>query len=321
MCDDDGSHGSTTTKGPFMATWETDADALRAKGARHILLLSHSDGARGQIAAGIARALAPRQVHISSAGVTKSSLDPLAARVLAELSVNISDRTSRNVAELDTSDVDAVVTLSEGDDLPASLRGAYRVHWPMPEPAAKGGSEDDRLSRYRTVRNELRRRFLRVFAHAASGASAQGRTTTTFEPAAGGDYEEIRSIIAASLLPSRTVGMPNQRFILARSDGRVIGCAGLEVYGADGQVRSLAVDWTRRNAGLGTRLHERLLQEAVLSGVRRLYVITATAEEFFARHGWKRVPLEEVPPAIRASEEFATLAPASAASMTRAVRA
>jgi arsenate reductase len=304
-----------------MPTWEAEADALRASNARHILLLSHADSARGQIAAGIARALAPRQVHVSAAGVTRSRLDPLAARVLAELSVDVSDRTSRSVDELDTSDVDAVVTLSDGDEPPAGLRGKLRVHWPMQDPAAGGGSDEEQLARYRAVRNELRRRFLRTFAHEASTASAPGRTTTTLEPASGGDYEQIRAIVAASLLPSRTVGMPNQRFILARSDGRVIGCAGLELYGTDGQVRSLAVNWTRRNAGLGTHLHERLLHEAALSGVRTLYVITATAEGFFTRHGWKRVALEQVPPEIRASEEFATLAPAAAASMTRSVRA
>jgi amino-acid N-acetyltransferase len=240
-------------------------------------------------------------------------------RVLAELSVDIADQRSKTLDEVDTRDVQAVVTLSEDAAVPPGLRDALHVHWPLPDPTARGGTDEERLAAYRAVRIELRRRLLRAFARGDHHAETAGMPTTSFEPAAGGDLEAIRALLAASLLPSRDIGLKNQRFIVARQGGRVVGCAGLEIYGHDGQVRSIAVDWTRRTAGLGTRLHDRLLHEAVLCGVHKLYVITATAEDFFARHGYARVKLEEVPGRIRASEEFRMHSPASAATMSRDV--
>lgn len=302
-----------------MPTWESQADALLASGAHHILFLSRSDSARGQIAEGIARALAPRQVEISSAGKVRGRVDPLAVRVLSELSVDIADQRSKALDEIDTSDVQAVVTLAEDVTVPASLSGALHVHWPLPDPAARAEGDEERLTAYRAVRIELRRRLLRAFRREDHQAAMAGLPATSFEPAAGGDFDAIRALLAASLLPSRDIGLKNQRFVVARQNGRIVGCAGLEVYGPDGQVRSITVDWTRRTAGLGTRLHERLLDEAVLCGVRRLYVITATAEDFFAGHGYSRVKLEQVPAEIRASEEFRMHSPASAVTMSRDV--
>ena len=71
-----------------MPNWEKEADALHASGARHALILSGSSDALGQIAEGIARSLAPRQIRISSAGTSRGAVDPIVVRVLAELSVD-----------------------------------------------------------------------------------------------------------------------------------------------------------------------------------------------------------------------------------------
>lgn len=303
-----------------MSTWETEAATLHACGARHALILSRSNSARGQMAEGIARALAPREVRISSAGARRGSVDPLAVRVLAELSVNVSDQHPKAIGEVDVSDVQAVLVVSEEDPTPEALRGVLRVHWPLPDPAAGGGTADEKLARYRAVRNELRRRLIRVFARDAVVAPAAGGTTLSIGPASGGDLEAIKRMLVAALLPSRdVVGGPGQRYIVARENGRIIGCAGLGVSGHDGQVRSMAVHWTRRNAGLGTRLHERLLFEAVLAGVKTLYVVTMTADDFFARHGYRRIGAQEVPPELMASEEFAAFAPGGGVIMSRPV--
>jgi len=302
-----------------MSNWEAEADTLHSCGAKHALILSRSNSARGQIAEGIARALAPRQVRISSAGAVRGKVDPLAVRVLAELSVNIADQHAKAVDEIDAADVQAVVVLSEEDPTPPALRGVLRVHWPLPDPAAGGGTDEERLARYRAVRNELRRRLIRVFARDVVAAEAIESPTTAIGAASGGDLVAIKAMLVAALLPSRDVGGPNQRFIVARQDGRILGCAGLEAFGQDGQVRSLAVRGTRRNTGLGSRLHERLLFEAVLAGVRTLYVVTTTAEEFFTRHGYRTVEASQVPPRLLASEEFATFVPGGGVIMSRPV--
>lgn len=302
-----------------MPSWEKEADALHASGARHALILSGASDARGQIAEGIARALAPRQIRISAAGMAAGAVDPLALRVLAELSVDGSDLRTRTLDEVDVTGVGAIVVLSEDDPTPSALQGVLRVHWPLTDPARGGGSEEERVARYRAVRNELRRRLIRVFAREAVPSDATESPTTSIGPASGGDMEAIRRLLVAALLPSGSVDGPNQRFIVARQNGRVVGCAGLETFGEDGQLRSMAVHWTSRNSGLGTRLHGRLLFEALQAGVRNLYVVTTTAADFFAAQGYRKVQPADVPPGVAASEEYATFVPGGGVVMARPV--
>jgi N-acetylglutamate synthase-like GNAT family acetyltransferase/protein-tyrosine-phosphatase len=302
-----------------MSTWEAEADLLHASGARHALILWGDSPALGQLADGMARALAPRQVRISSAGARRSDVDPLARRVLAELSVDVAEQHPKALADLDTAGVQAILSLSADDATPPALRDVLRVHWPLPDPAAGGGSEAERLGRYRAARNELRRRLIRVFARELAPTAAAGATTTSVGPASGGDFDAIKRLLVASLLPSRDVAEGRQRFIVATEAGRLIGCAGLQVSGQDGLVRSMAVHWTRRNAGLGSRLHGRLLFEAVLAGVRTLYVVTTTAEDFFAGHGFKKVAAADVPAELQASDEFTAFVPGGSTVMSRPV--
>jgi len=302
-----------------MSNWEADADLLHSSGARHALILSGSSAALGQLAGGLARALAPRQVSVSAAGTSGARLDPLAKRVLAELSVDVADQHLRSLAEVDTSNVQAILVVSKDDPTPPALQGVLRVHWPLPDPAAEGGSEAEKLARYRAVRNELRRRLIRVFARELSPTAATSATTTSIGPASGGDLDAIKRLLVGSLLPSRDVGEGRQRFIVATEAGRLIGCAGLQVAGQDGLVRSMAVHWTRRNAGLGSKLHERLLFEALLAGVKRLYVVTTTAEDFFAGHGFKKVAASAVPLELQASDEFTAFVPGGSTVMSRPV--
>jgi amino-acid N-acetyltransferase len=302
-----------------MSSWEADADLLHSSGARHALILSRTNSALGQLAGGIAQALAPRQVRISTAAADRGRPDPLAKRVLAELSVDFADQQPKALAEVDTSDVRAILVVADEDPTPPGLRDVLRVHWPLPDPAAEGGTEEERLPRYRAVRNELRRRLIRVFARELVAAAATGGATISVGPASGGDLDAIKRLLVGSLLPSRDVGGAHQRFIVASENGRLIGCAGLQVAGQDGLVRSMAVHWTRRNAGLGTKLHERLLFEAVLAGVRTLYVVTTTAEDFFAGHGFRKVAAHQVPSELQASEEFTAFVPGGGTVMSRPV--
>lgn len=304
-----------------MASWEADADLLHSSGARHALILSKTGSALGQLAEGIARALAPRQVRITSASPGRGPVDLVARRVLAELSVDFAHQPTPALAEVDAAGVQAILVVGDEDPTPPALRGVVRVQWPLHDPAAGGGTDDEKLARYRAVRNELRRRLIRVFARELVPIAATGGTTTSIGPASGGDLDGIQRLLVGSLLPSRDVGGANQRFIVACEGARLIGCAGLQVAGQDGLVRSMAVHWTRRNAGLGSKLHRRLLFEAVLAGVRTLYVVTTTAEDFFAGHGFRKIAAHEVPPALQASEEFTAFVPGGSTVMCRPVSA
>lgn len=142
--------------------WEAEVASLRALRPRHILLLCVANSARSQMAEGIARALAPAGVKVSSAGSSPSAVNPLAIEALRELGLDISGQRAKNVAEIPPDDVDLVITLCGEEECPVFLGQAMRVHWPLPDPAAAQGDHEARLASFRRVRDELRRRLERV---------------------------------------------------------------------------------------------------------------------------------------------------------------
>ncbi|MFO0601143.1 MAG: arsenical pump-driving ATPase [Myxococcaceae bacterium] len=144
--------------------WEVDAAKLRAEKPKHLLFLCVANSARSQMAEGIARALAPRGVKVSSAGSAPSKVNPLAIKALAEIGIDISQQSSKSVADVPPGDVDVVVTLCSEEECPVFLGKATRLHWGLPDPATAAGDEDARLKSFRAVRDELCRRLGRVFS-------------------------------------------------------------------------------------------------------------------------------------------------------------
>lgn len=128
-----------------------------------ILFLCVANSARSQMAEGLARALAPPGVKVSSAGSAPSRLNPLAVRAMAELGLDITSQHSKSVDDIPPGDVDVVVTLCAEEVCPAFLGRAMRVHWGLPDPAGAPGDEAAQLQAFREVRDELKRRLARVF--------------------------------------------------------------------------------------------------------------------------------------------------------------
>jgi arsenate reductase len=156
------------------APWQAEAEELRALAPRHVLFLCVANSARSQMAEGIARALAPPRVKISSAGSQPSRLNPLAVQALGEIGIDISGQRSKSVEEIAPDDVEAVVTLCAEEVCPVFLGRARRVHWGLPDPASAPGDDAARLEAFRRVRDELRRRLAVVFGASppASGPAA-----------------------------------------------------------------------------------------------------------------------------------------------------
>lgn len=149
--------------------WLLEARILRALAPRHLLFLCVANSARSQMAEGIARSLAPASVKISSAGSEPSRLNPYAIRALEEIGIDPSGQCSKGVDEIrriDGPPVDAVITLCAEEVCPVWLGEAHRVDWPLPDPAAATGTEEEVLESFRAVRDELSRRLAAVFQQA-----------------------------------------------------------------------------------------------------------------------------------------------------------
>ena len=127
--------------------------------ARGLLFLCVANSARSQMAEGIARELVPPGVEVLSAGSAPSSLNPHAVAALAEIGIDIAAHRSKGVDEVPVEVVDTVVTLCAEEVCPVHLHEARRLHWPLADPAAAGGSEDDVAEAFRATRDELHRRL------------------------------------------------------------------------------------------------------------------------------------------------------------------
>ncbi len=143
--------------------------------------------------------------------------------------------------------------------------------------------------------------------------------TTAIRVAAPGDYAGVVRLLEAADLPTAGLRPSLPDFLVAEESGRVVGAVGLEVYGDCALLRSAVVDAGRRGTGLGMDLVESLLLRAETRGVREVYLLTTTAEEFFPRFGFTRIPRADVAPAVRASEESRGACPDSAIAMRWAV--
>jgi amino-acid N-acetyltransferase len=97
------------------------------------------------------------------------------------------------------------------------------------------------------------------------------------------------------------------------------GLVGLELHGADALLRSLVVTPAARGSGLGAALVEHAEGYARSRGVQAMYLLTSTAERFFAHRGYLRIARAAVSPAIQGTQEFAQLCPESSALMAKAL--
>lgn len=95
------------------------------------------------------------------------------------------------------------------------------------------------------------------------------------------------------------------------------GLVGLEIFGPIALLRSLVITAAQRGTGAGTRLLLHAEAHAREQGVRQVYLLTTTAEDFFARRGYQRCAREAAPAAIRSTREFAGICPASSAFMCK----
>ena len=126
------------------------------------------------MAEGLARSRFGDAARVQSAGSCAAGVNPLAVKALAELGIDISGQTSKTVDTIDPATVDTVVTLCAEEVCPVFLSKARRLHWPLPDPTAGGGSEEERLVRFRRTRDEIKAR-LEVFPGSGDSVRAASR--------------------------------------------------------------------------------------------------------------------------------------------------
>ena len=138
--------------------------------------------------------------------------------------------------------------------------------------------------------------------------------------AASSDLDSVLNLLERVDLPTEGVIDNFHNFIVWYELGtsEVNGCIGLEVYGSDAVLRSVAVHPEFQGKGVGVGLLQKAIEYARSIHVDRLYLLTDTAEEYFLKHGFEYIDRTTVPLRISQSIEFTTLCP-SASSLYKSI--
>jgi amino-acid N-acetyltransferase len=153
------------------------------------------------------------------------------------------------------------------------------------------------------------------------GRAGRAVLSVAIGQAQAADVPAIAALLRAAELPHEDFAAHLAHFLVARDErGAVVGAVGAEVHAPDALLRSLVVAAAQRGVGLGDELVRRMEIVAGEWGVERWWLLTTTAEKFFAARGFTVAARESAPAAIRATGQFNGGCCCSATCLTRARR-
>jgi len=86
-----------------------------------------------------------------------------------------------------------------------------------------------------------------------------------------------------------------QSFTVAESDGKIVGCCGLQIIWSDlAEIRSLAVRKSNAKSGAGKMLVAEAIKRAKRLGIQRVFALTLEPE-FFEKLGFERIEKDSLP--------------------------
>lgn len=127
-------------------------------GKKRVLFLCTHNSARSQMAEGLLRHLAGDRFEAASAGTEATGVRPEAAAAMAEIGADIFSQESKTLARYLGEPFDYVVTVcDEANEACPFFPGAReRLHWSLPDPSRAGGTDEERLAVFRSVRDRLK---------------------------------------------------------------------------------------------------------------------------------------------------------------------
>lgn len=136
-----------------------------------VLVLCTGNSARSQMAAAFLRRQVGERFPVYSAGTAPAErIHPLTTAVMKEAGIDLEGERPRHFKDyLGRLPVHTLIIVCDGADksCPAVWPGAYeRLRWPFEDPAAAGGSEEEKLGKFREVRDAIE---ARVEAWVAAG--------------------------------------------------------------------------------------------------------------------------------------------------------
>ena len=133
---------------------------------KRVLFLCTHNSCRSQMAEGLVNHFLGDRIQACSAGTEATRVNPLAARVMAEIGIDLTTHRSKTMDEFVSETFDYVITLcgDANEKCPLFFGGVQRVHLGFDDPSRLPGSDDEVLPDYRRVRDEIKERIGQFFA-------------------------------------------------------------------------------------------------------------------------------------------------------------
>ena len=129
--------------------------------ATRVLFLCTGNSARSIMAEALLRHYAPNRFEVYSAGLEPKGINPYTIRVMDEIGLDVSGGHSKDVMEfLGKVHMGYVITVCSNAEArcPIFPFSTQRLYWPFEDPAAFQGTAEEKLSKFREVRDLIDQR-------------------------------------------------------------------------------------------------------------------------------------------------------------------
>ncbi len=125
-----------------------------------VMFLCTGNSCRSQMAEGFARVLSKGLIDPHSAGLTPADVNERAIAVMQEIGIDIADQESKEIDPDFLLSMDVIITLCGNAEASCPMTPPHikRIHWPIDDPAAAQGSEEEIMAEFRKARDEIRDR-------------------------------------------------------------------------------------------------------------------------------------------------------------------
>lgn len=128
-----------------------------------VLFLCTGNSARSQMAEAFLRKYGGDEFEAYSAGLDPKGIHPYTERVMEEIGVSLSSQYSKPLKEyMGKVHFGYLITMCEDAEknCPTAFPGLdQRIDWSFEDPSALVGSEDEKLAKFREVRNRIEQRI------------------------------------------------------------------------------------------------------------------------------------------------------------------
>jgi thioredoxin type arsenate reductase len=127
-----------------------------------VYFLCTGNSCRSQIADGFLKKYGSDEYEVLSAGLEAHGLNPRAIQIMSEVGIDITSHTSDVIDPTILNRADYVITLCGHADEHCPVvhnPNVTKWHWGFPDPAKAKGTEEEIMTVFRTVRDEIEARI------------------------------------------------------------------------------------------------------------------------------------------------------------------